>query len=205
MCDRDGQDAVSSVQEGGAKLVSRSDIEAAALVDFERFCQERYSVRHFSSVPVEKSVIKAAVRIAQKTPSVCNRQCWRVHIFSSEEAKRQVLECQSGNRGFGHEASHVLVVTSDLQPFTGIHERYQGWIDGGMFSMSLVYALHSFGLGSCCLNWSVRAGTDKRLRRIAAIPGHENVIMMIAVGNLVEEFKVACSVRRETDDILTWH
>jgi nitroreductase len=201
----DVQLSSTSAHQGGAKVVSRRDIEKAARVNFKVFCEQRYSVRHFSSVAVDDYVVKAAVSIAQKTPSVCNRQCWRVHVFSGEEDKRQVLECQSGNRGFGHEASRVLVVTSDLQPFAGTHERYQSWIDGGMFAMSLVYALHSFGLGTCCLNWSVNAKMDKRLKQVAEIPSSENVIMMIAVGNLVEEFKVACSTRRTPDSILSWH
>lgn len=192
-------------QEGGAKVVFRADIHEAALINFERFCRERYSVRHFAGTPVDNGLIEAAVRMAQKTPSVCNRQCWRVHVFSTNEAKRDILARQSGNRGFGHEAAQVLVVSSDLQPFTGSHERYQGWIDGGMFAMSLVYALHSLGIGTCCLNWSVKARTDKKLRRVANIPDNEIIIMMIAVGNLIDEFKVACSARRSTADILTWH
>ncbi|NES66883.1 MAG: nitroreductase, partial [Okeania sp. SIO2D1] len=110
--------------------------------------------------------------------------------------------CQNGNRGFGEQASKVLIVTSNLEHFASIGERYQGWIDGGMFSMSLVYGLHSLGLGICCLNWSFKKKQDRQLKIIAGIPDSDLVIMMIAVGHLPEEFKVAQSPRKPLKEVL---
>ena len=52
----------------------------------------------------------------------------------------------------------LLIIAMDLKAFVPAHERYQHWIDGGMFSMSIIYALHSLGLSSCCLNWSKLGG-----------------------------------------------
>jgi NADH-quinone oxidoreductase subunit A len=92
-----------------------------------------------------------------------------------------VLARQSGNRGFGHTASHVLVISADLRAFVFAHERNQCWVDGGLFSMSLVYAFHALGLGTCCLNWSVAREDDRRLRRAAGLADHENVVMMLAI------------------------
>jgi nitroreductase len=140
--------------------------------------------------------------MAQKTPSVCNRQSSKVYVFSKAEDKQKVLSYQNGNRGFGDQASKVLIVTSNLEHFVSAGERNQCWVDGGMFSMSLVYALHSLGLGTCCLNWSVERQADQELRQVAGISDAEAVMMMIAVGHLPETLKVAQSPRKPLRDVL---
>ncbi|MGD1699299.1 nitroreductase family protein [Dapis sp. BLCC M229] len=189
-------------KEGGTKTVKKSNIQASAEIDLRGFFTSRYSIRQFTDEEVDISLIEQAAIIAQKTPSVCNRQFCRLYAFSEEEQKQKVLSCQNGNRGFGNQASTVLIVTSNLEHFASIGERYQGWIDGGMFSMSLVYGLHSLGLGTCCLNWSVKNKQDKELKMIAGIPDSDLVIMMIAVGHLPEEFKVAQSPRKPLKEVL---
>lgn len=189
-------------KEGGTKIIQKKDIQAAGKIDLRSFFMSRYSVRQFTEEEVDISLIEQAVLMAQKTPSVCNRQSCRVYAFSEEAQKKKVLSYQNGNRGFGNQASKVLIVTSNLEHFASIGERYQGWIDGGMFSMSLVYALHSLGLGTCCLNWCVKQKQDKQLKISAGIPDSDLVIMMIAVGHLPEEFKVAQSPRKPLKEVL---
>ncbi|MCM0592907.2 MAG: nitroreductase family protein [Gloeotrichia echinulata DEX184] len=192
----------NTIDEGGILKVTKQSILEAAQIDLRTFCQSRYSIRNFAPDEVNISLIEEAVAIAQKTPSVCNRQSSKVYVFSSDEDKRKVLSYQSGNRGFGYQASKVLIVVSDLENFTLIGERNQCWIDGGMYAMSLVYALHSLGLGTCCLNWSVEKSLDKALKKATGIKDSESVIMMIAVGHLPEEFKVAQSPRKPVKEVL---
>ncbi|MEM7717544.1 MAG: nitroreductase family protein, partial [Cyanobacteria bacterium P01_A01_bin.68] len=189
-------------QQGGVFELSKESILKDAQIDLKAFFQSRYSIRHFASTSVDISLIKQAVTMAQKTPSVCNRQSSKVYIFSSKEDKEKVLSYQSGNRGFGNQASKILIVVSDLENFTLIGERNQCWIDGGMYAMSIVYALHSLGLGTCCLNWSVESKLDKALKQVTGIKDSESIIMMIAVGHLAEEFRVAQSPRKSVQEVL---
>jgi nitroreductase len=191
--------------QGGSLRVHRADIHRAGQLDLAAFFESRHSVRQFAEEPVDPALIEQAVRLAQKTPTVCNRQSLRVHAYFDAEERQRVLACQLGNRGFGHQAACVLVVTCDLQTFYSVGERNQAWIDGGLFSMSLVYALHSLGLGSCCLNWSVEIENDRALRRVMDLPGSEIVIMQIAVGHLLDEFDVARSERKPIDEVLVRH
>jgi nitroreductase len=184
---------------------SREEIWRAARIDFEAFVKGRHSIRQFSSEPVSAEAISKAVRWAQQTPSSCNRQPARVHVFSRAEDKEKILKLQGGSRGFGHLASHVLAVTADLRCFINPKERHQAWIDGGMFAMSLVYALHALGYGSCCLHWAVDTETDIAMRRVTGILDHEEIIMLLAVGSLPPRLKVAASGRRPVEDILTFH
>lgn len=94
------------------------------------------------------------------------------------------------------------MITARLDCFLTVEERYQHWIDGGLFAMSLIYALHSLGLGSCCLNWSVAPATDRAFKEAAGIADDQSIIMLLAVGHLPERLRVARSERRPLDEVL---
>lgn len=188
---------------GGTQEIVREHIlQQCRIPNIESFFSSRYSIRDFSSNPVDLSLIERAVAMAQKTPSVCNRQSWKAYVYMDEADKRRILELQLGNGGFGETAGAVLIVTADLATFFSFPERNQAWIDGGMFAMSLVYGLHAVGLGSCCLNWSAEPARDRKLMRLVGIPRNEVIIMLIAVGHLPAELKVAHSTRKPLDEVL---
>ncbi len=195
----------SALWAGGVSTVSRASLMEARASSFASFFESRFSVRNFAGGVVPEGDIRKAVALSQKTPSVCNRQSWRVHVFSDGTKRQALLEIQSGSRGFSEHVSTVLVVTSELGTFVEVAERYQAWIDGGMFSMSLCLALHDLGYGTCCLNWSKERGDDLRLRKAANLPPSEQVIMLIAVGTLPEKFVVARSCRPPVEHCLRFH
>jgi nitroreductase len=185
--------------------LSAEEVKQGACRDLDAFFRTRHSIRHFVDAPVPRELVEKAVSMALHTPSVCNRESWRVHVYSDAGSKQAVLRHQNGNRGFGDQAAHVLIVTTDIQSFTSVGERNQAWIDGGMFAMSLIWALHSFGLGTCCLNFCVEKETDAALRVAAGIPESQAVIMMIAVGSLPDEFAVAQSPRKPVGEVIVGH
>lgn len=191
-----------SINDGGTKIVTKNDILRDSHIDLRAFFLSRYSIRQFSPEPIDDELIKSAVVMAKKTPSVCNRESAGVYVASSPGIKRQLLDLQNGNRGFGDQADRILVITSRLDTFLTVGERYQAWIDGGMFSMSLIYALHSLGIGSCCLNWSVEPPQDKSMHAVPGIPSDHAIIMLLAIGNLPSELRVAQSPRRPVDEVL---
>lgn len=172
---------------------------------FERVVRSRASVRSLDpDRHPSRETISAAIDLAMRSPSVCNRQTARVHVFTGTDAQR-VLSFQSGNRGFGHNVPMVIIVASDLRYFTGTAERYQGWIDGGMFSMLLLLALQTAGLGAVALNWSVKNEKDRALREEASLPSHERVIMLIGCGYPKAGCRVPVSSRRAAADVTTWN
>ena len=177
---------------------------SAAAMDFERFALLRHSVRNFSAESVPGELIARAVRTAQRTPSVCNRQAWRVHVYTSPEDKDVVLRTQDGNAGFGHLAASILLVSSDTRVYVSSGERHQAYVDGGMFAMSLVYALQAQGVVSCCLNLCNYFFQDVAVHRACRIPAWETPIMMIAIGYPAAEFQVAVSARLDTESVLSW-
>ena len=67
--------------------------------------------------------------------------------------------------------------------------------------MSLVYALHASSLATCCLNWDVLPQNDIKLKNILNIK-KETIVMLIAVGNYKDEYKVALSKKSPLEDVV---
>jgi len=166
------------------------------------FITSRHSIRDFEQRPIDRALVTEAVRLATYSPSVCNRQGFRAYYFDDRADIDRILEIHDGSRGFGSRVPGLFVVTWDIRAFETALERNQGWIDGGLFSMTLLLALHGLGLGAVPLNWSrLNAATDE-LRERAALPEHENVVMLIAAGHPAEGYRVARSTRRPLSQIL---
>ena len=188
---------------GGSVTLTRQEIEDATDFDYGRFIQTRRSIRHFTGEPVSPDVIHNAVTHALKSPRVCNRESRRVYAAYEPTLRDHVLSYHHGNRGFGHKLGAVLVVTVDLREFDMIGERNQGWIDGGLFAMSLMYALQAARLGSCPLNWSEDCEHDQVFRNEFNIPDNEVIITLIGVGHIPETIEVAASPAPTADVVLS--
>jgi nitroreductase len=192
-----------SLDSHGVKIQWNSDFEKGKLNSPENFFFSRYSLREFKDEVVDVATIKRAISLAMKTPSVCNRQAWHIYHTTDPEIKTKILKYQQGNRGFGSKIPNVMIIATDLEAFMPGEEHYQHWIDGGLFSMSVVYALHSLGVASCCLNWSQSPNNDRKLRSLVPIRPNHTVIMMLAVGHPDTKNKVCVSSRRPFDEVFT--
>lgn len=170
-------------------------------IDVDRFFATRHSVRDFADQTIPPADIRRAVELAAFSPSVCNRQPWRIRLFFGAEVAK-VLEYQNGNRGFAHSVPALALVSVELGQFVGAGERNQAWIEGGIFASSLVWALHGIGLESCMLNLSVRTAVADALRNAVGMPPSEVPIMMIAIGHGRSGHRVARSPRRSAADLI---
>lgn len=188
---------------GGTIALDAEELQAQTN-SFDHLVRQRRSVRNFAKRHIPDSAIRQAVSLARKSPSVCNRQSWRVHVFTSDADKATVLQHQNGNRGFGHLADRVLLITADLRSFLLSGERHQGFTDAGMFAMTLLYALRSQGIASCCLNACTSWSQDVALCRACKIPRWETPVMMILIGYPPESVRVAAAARISTDAILSF-
>lgn len=59
-----------------------------SIAQFDALMRQRHSCRSFRSEPVERSVIETVLKTAQKAPSWCNAQPWKVTITSGQETER---------------------------------------------------------------------------------------------------------------------
>jgi len=103
--------------------------------------------------------------------------------------------------GWRNDPDRLLVITSDVRCYEGARERSAAWIDGSLFVMSLVYAFHSFGLGTCCLNLNVTPRRAAAIRRVIGAHDAEVLIVLLAAGWPQEQVAAACSARRPAGEI----
>lgn len=162
---------------------------------FYHFSQSRMSIRNYSKADVKIECIQNALDLARFAPSACNRQSWRTYVFTDKNKINEILTLQGGNRGFGHLANKLLLITSERGLFAGASERNQAFIDGGIYAMNLLYSLHYYKIGACILNCSNSVEKDRKLRNLCQVKDSEVFIAFVACGIPPEKFEVTASVR----------
>ena len=197
-------DKVQPNKLGGTKEMTKKNILKSIDFDFENFLRTRTSVRDFSEKEVELNSIIDAMSLAKLAPSVCNRQGWKAHVYSDTALINQLLTLQNGNRGFTESINKLLIIVGDMRSFTKL-ESNQIYIDGGIFSMNVLLSLHSKGLGAIALNTCLPYTIEKKVKKLAGLQEYEKLIMMIAVGNIKNDFKVAMSNRKDTNQVFQLH
>lgn len=180
-----------------------TDYFNSCTASFEQFSHSRKSVRNFSPVPVSDELVEKAVQLASNAPSVCNRQPSRVYYVKNKKKIDQILELQAGLEGYSQDINQLLVVTADVNYFYLVGERYQHYIDGGLFLMNLLYALHYYKIAACPANWAKETSDEKKIKKIIPIKKSEKVLCIVAIGNPTETFRTTLSKRRDVSEILT--
>jgi nitroreductase len=198
------QAVVSKLMVTPVPLATPESGKGGAWEAFEALSVARRSVRDFSPEAVPKELVERAVGVAALSPSACNRQPNKVIFIEGREDIDRALSFQNGNRGFGHKVPLLAVLVVDCTGYFDGSERNQAYVDGGLFGMSLMFALRALGLGSCSLNWCVTPATDRAFRGLGHIKGCETVMMMLAIGYPPEGVTVPLSPRRHPDEVIRW-
>lgn len=169
--------------------------------DFAEFAKSRHSVRWYADTPVDQEKLMAAISLAQTAPSACNRQATRVKIISSPELKKLCCTLQNGNRGFGDKADKWLLITSELGDWSHNY-RFDPYLDAGIFTMNLLYALHYYGIVACTLNAHLSTEQRDKLQQKLGYLESEVPVVFIAIGNPPDAFMVPKSRHLETEQIV---
>lgn len=186
----------------GIKEVKKEDLLNKSKGDFKELFLNRYSVRQFSETPVDLQKVRAAVKLAMKAPSACNRQTAKVYFICNGEINKKIGKIIPGNTGFESEVQNYLIVTSTRAGYTTAAERNQMYVDGSLFAMSLILSLEYYGIASCTLQGSESKRIVEPIKRLAKISDEEVIVLYIAIGNYKDNFQVAVSKRKELKDVL---
>lgn len=185
----------------GTKTVRKVDKAQNCQKTFYDLAQGRSSAREFSGESIDGAKVMNALRNAEKTPSVCNRQGWKVYWVEDPELSRQVLKHQ---RGFGYPQMPevLLAITVSNNTYLSPVERNQAFVDGGLFAMSVMYGLEHEGLAAVPLNAMMYHRDQKAVRKLLDIDDAEMIAMFIAIGDFMDEFVVPISDRKSADDFV---
>lgn len=187
----------------GTKKIYSNDKKNNKKINFLELAKNRSSVREFSGNSIDEEKIINALRIAEKTPSVCNRQGWKVFLVRDKQTIEKLLKFQRGFSGYSYLPEAVLIIGVSSSTFLSPVERNEVFVDGGLFSMSVLYGLEYEGLAAVALNAMMNSKDEDSIRKLINISDEIQLTMFIAVGDLKAETIVPVSDRRSVEDFIT--
>jgi len=114
--------------------------------DFLALAHQRYSVRKFSSRPVEQTALERILLAGQAAPTACNLQPQHILVLRSPEA----MECLRRCTPCHFDAPMALLVCYDCQKswkrsFDG---EDSGWVDASIVTTHMMLEAAEMGVGS---------------------------------------------------------
>lgn len=188
---------ISSLDEGASPVRMKTGVKEIRQPQFEdkdaieHFFASRSSVRRFSTQEVTDSELSSSLKFTELSPSACNRQSCSVYAFRDREKITAILNNQLGDQGWCENAKMLLVVVSNQSSFSGVYERNQSYVDGGMYAMNLSYGLHLNGIASCFKMYISSPSIDKQFASLAGLKSNEKPIVLILCGHYPEEVSLA--------------
>lgn len=171
---------------------------------FNVFSDSRHSTRHFEGVADKQTIIKA-IELAQNAPSSCNKQPTCIHLVTNEDLVSCILDKQGGNRGFGQDIKTLIVLSTNMSCYSQIGERHSGYVDLGIYTMNLLYALHFYKLGAIPLIWLSDKKRDNWLSKELNLPYNEIPVLVVGVGCVSDNPTFLSSPRKFLNEVLTIH
>lgn len=185
---------------GGVYHLSKEDFTCKNLSVVEHLFYSRHSIRNFSKVDVPKEQINAAVELAMRCPSACNRQPFKVYVVSGKKK-----ESELPNAGNIYNGNQYIFVTGVIDAFN-LDEMLDWLISPSIFVGYLTLSLHAFGIGSCVIRKDLYGKSDYNdaIKRICNIPDNEQLILELACGYYPEDSLLAYSNRLSANDIVSF-
>ena len=171
------------------------------LVDYDKFLSSRRSIRNFSSKKLKDEDIKKAVNMSIITPTACNRQMCKIYYIKSDENKKVIEKYAQGLGLFDLTNANYFVITFDLSANYFIGERNQGWFNSGLVTMNFVNALHSLGVGSCCIQFGNSFKEEEEFKKLLNIQENERIGVIITAGYYDKISRIPYSTRKPIEEI----
>lgn len=201
------REAFDRLRHHATRTVTELDpkkVETGRRAPFGTFAHSRHSIRHFTEQPVTEEVLRPVIELANTAPSACNRQETQVHLISDESTVGEILSLQGGFAGEITGIHQLLLVTVDLR-YTLMEgmDRYQPYIDGGIYLLNLLYALHYHGIDACAGNASLLPRDEGRILQLAQARSSEALIAVVPIGYAAAPILTTLSARRPAEETLT--
>jgi nitroreductase/SAM-dependent methyltransferase len=142
-------------------------------MELNEVLNKRRSYRKFLSKAVDRETAKELIRSAIMAPDACNLQLTR-YVFIDDKNVIEKLKKAVGNK-FSFAPCYIVVVRDPR--FEA--ERSAGVMSAGMALENIFLKAADLGLGTCAMSGF---GNDMAIREILSIPGHLEILLLVAVG-----------------------
>lgn len=189
-------------EKAGAYVLKKDYFKTDISIEkYNSFLTKRKSVRNFSSKKLNEEDIKKAVECAILTPTACNRQMCKIYYINSKKNKDIIEKFAQGLGLFELENSNYFLITFDIAANYFSGERNQGWFNSGLVTINFINALHSLGIGSCCIQFGNSFKEEKEFKKLLNIPSSERVAVIITAGYYDEISKIPYSTRKPIEEV----
>lgn len=183
------------------KIKTGKQFYVAPKKDLSQECSDvifsRHSIRNFRPDLLKQEDVKFAINCFIQTPTACNRQMCGVLYIENQNIKKILDERIIGLPGFDKSSTHYFIITYDLKAFAYSGERQQGLLNVGMCATNFINALHSKGIGACCLQWSNNMSEDIIVRKALGMQVSERIGLIIGCGYYKDTATlIPCSARK---------
>ena len=169
--------------------------------EIEYFFNTRHSIRDFDDSDIDINRLKSALKLAQKAPSACNRQGVRVHIVTNSDDIDILCDQLQGIGGFADSTKCFAIITAKLSAYR-IGEINQYIVSASMYAAYLTLTLHLYGMGGCVIQRPLIYSKQwERNRNKFNMDIDEQVVCLLAIGNLKNNFSIPESHRLENEFI----
>ncbi len=171
---------------GGVLKLSWENFTDSEKEVVEHFFNSRHSCREFQNKIVSKEDIEAAVALALRCPSACNRQVTNCYVYQSKDLQ-------------------TIILTTSIRAYD-MGEFNDWFVSPSIFAGYLSLSLHLYGIGSCVYRKQLygKHPYNESMRKKCSIPEDEMIICELRFGYYQDTIKVPVSNRHQANDILSF-
>lgn len=166
-------------------------------MNFFELIANRYSVREYTSQPVELEKIQKVMAAAQLAPTASNRQPFKIIVINTVDKQSELLSiCQ--NEWFVQ--APIILCICGIPSVAWVRrdgKQYMG-IDIGIVADHIVLAATELGLGTCIM----AAFDEVNARKALLIPDNVEPLLFIPLG--YPAVLPAVKIRKNLDELVSY-
>lgn len=150
-------------------------------MDFFELAQQRYSVRKFSSRPVEQEKVDAILRAGQIAPTACNNQPQRIYVIQSKQALEALQKCKFSH--FGETLAMLVCANTDECWVRKVDGKNSADVDASIVTTHMMLQAQALGIGS---TW-VMSFIPEAMKEEFHLPHNVEPIALLVMGYAAED------------------
>lgn len=143
---------------------------------FSQLAANRYSVRQFSTKPVEKEKLEHILNVGRLAPTACNNQPQRILVIESKEALEKLQKCTPC--AFQAPLALLVCYDSNVSWKRGCDGKEFGDIDASIVGAHLMMEAAELGLGTTWVGYF----DPGAVRREFCLPEHIVPVALFPLG-----------------------